>query len=387
MDWIIFLQIFTIANKCLLFPLFWFKKNNSLANKLLALLILLPGVPVVFSYIMYTGNLPAFPPCIFIYQIIVNLFGPVFYYYCMVMIGKPFTMTKDKLVHLLPSLFPVLLWLDFSLLDVSEQQNFVANFLNPLFIDLRMQISSISPVLFALPYMLVASIKVYRNTNHAQEVFTNMDLFKVTYIRKFITLTLAEVFVLLALELFIPYKLVEIIWVPILGNILYFYVVYMSYNYSIVFSEKDYQLYLQSYQPLHNYIADKKQGKYALSKLSDEKIEEYSTVLKRAFLEEQCYLEPELNLKMLSDKTNIPAHYISQVINQQFGKNFSDYVNSYRVEDIKQKLIAPTQSHITIEGLAYMSGFNSKAAFQRAFKKQTGISPKEYRSQFDDSIT
>ena len=98
-------------------------------------------------------------------------------------------------------------------------------------------------------------------------------------------------------------------------------------------------------------------------------------------------VEPELNLKMLSDKTNIPAHYISQVINQQFGKNFSDYVNFYRVEDIKQKLIAPTQSHITIEGLAYMSGFNSKAAFQRAFKKQTGISPKEYRSQFDDSIT
>lgn len=122
-------------------------------------------------------------------------------------------------------------------------------------------------------------------------------------------------------------------------------------------------------------------GKYSSSSLSLSKMEEYLNRIQTGFLDEKWYLEADLSLKVLSKKSDIPPHYISQIINQHFGKNFSNYVNSYRIEALKQKLVDPSQKHITIEGLAYMSGFNSKASFQRMFKKHTGMSPKEYRSR------
>lgn len=126
-----------------------------------------------------------------------------------------------------------------------------------------------------------------------------------------------------------------------------------------------------------------KDAKYASSILSPEKIKEYTEKIEKGFVEDKWYLEPKLNLKSLAIKSNIPAHYISQIINQQFGKNFFDYVNCYRIEYLKKKLLDPTEIYIKIEGLAYMSGFNSKAAFQRAFKKHVGISPKEYRRKYE----
>src|SRR5690606_24298153 len=77
-DWIYFLHGFTIINKCLLFPLFFFKKNNSAANRLLALLILLPAVPVAADFFIYSGYLKDFPYILFLYQVIINFFGPVY---------------------------------------------------------------------------------------------------------------------------------------------------------------------------------------------------------------------------------------------------------------------------------------------------------------------
>lgn len=131
----------------------------------------------------------------------------------------------------------------------------------------------------------------------------------------------------------------------------------------------------------HPYL-DGNEKKYASSSLSNEKIKEYSETLQKGFSEEKWYLDALLNMELLSHKSKIPGHYISQIINQQFGSNFFNYVNSYRVQAMKEKLTECSKNNITIEGLAYMSGFNSKAAFQRAFKKHTGMSPKEYRNQF-----
>src|SRR5690606_30642115 len=97
------------------------------------------------------------------------------------------------------------------------------------------------------------------------------------------------------------------------------------------------------------------------------------------FVTQRWHLDPELNLSVLSTKSAIPSHYISQVINQKFEKNFFDFVNSYRVDELKIKLTNTALTHLKLEELAYMCGFNSKAAYQRAFKKHTGMTPTDYR--------
>lgn len=90
------------------------------------------------------------------------------------------------------------------------------------------------------------------------------------------------------------------------------------------------------------------------------------------------YLEPELTLSELSSQLSTNTSFLSKVINDGTGKNFNDFINAYRVKDVINKLNAGEQKSQTLLGIAYDAGFNSKATFNRAFKKNTGKTPKEY---------
>lgn len=102
--------------------------------------------------------------------------------------------------------------------------------------------------------------------------------------------------------------------------------------------------------------------------------------------EEQPYLNPGLSLSELAQIAETNSHDLSRVINQGFGKNFNDFVNTYRVEAFKSKVLEPSYRNHTLLAVAFLVGFNSKTAFNRAFKKITGQTPGEYfRSQGSES--
>lgn len=69
---------------------------------------------------------------------------------------------------------------------------------------------------------------------------------------------------------------------------------------------------------------------------------------------------------------------LSKAINQGFGKNFNDFVNEYRISEVKDRLGKSDLDRMTLLGIALDSGFNSKATFNRAFKKYTGMTPNQY---------
>ena len=93
---------------------------------------------------------------------------------------------------------------------------------------------------------------------------------------------------------------------------------------------------------------------------------------------QQPYLDPELNLKQLADALQLSRSQLSETINTGFGKNFNDFVNEYRVELVKKLFSEGKQEKLSLLGVAYDSGFNSKATFNRVFKKFTGSSPSEF---------
>ncbi|WP_152560105.1 helix-turn-helix domain-containing protein [Hymenobacter sp. IS2118] len=92
------------------------------------------------------------------------------------------------------------------------------------------------------------------------------------------------------------------------------------------------------------------------------------------------YLNPSLTIHELATGLQLPPHVLSRVINEGFGQNFFDFVNSYRVDEFKQVMAAPQARQYTLLALALEVGFNSKTAFNRAFKKQTDQTPREYFS-------
>lgn len=105
---------------------------------------------------------------------------------------------------------------------------------------------------------------------------------------------------------------------------------------------------------------------------------ELATQLKTFMDEEEPYLDPGLSLRSLAGRLDIHPNKLSWLLNDSFGKNFNTFVNHYRVERFKSLAMDPANSHISLIGLAYESGFNSKTVFNTYFKKETGQTPKAY---------
>ncbi len=95
-------------------------------------------------------------------------------------------------------------------------------------------------------------------------------------------------------------------------------------------------------------------------------------------LENKYYLNPEITIKSLANLMQVNRNGLSHSINKGFDKNFNDFINELRVDEVKRILDNQTHTHLTLLGIGLESGFNSKASFNRAFKKFTGQTPSEY---------
>ncbi|QHS56284.1 helix-turn-helix domain-containing protein [Mucilaginibacter sp. 14171R-50] len=102
--------------------------------------------------------------------------------------------------------------------------------------------------------------------------------------------------------------------------------------------------------------------------------------LKKAMQEGCYYQDPELNLSSLAEKLGVGPHELSRIINTVLKKSFNDFINEYRVASVVQKMQDPAYDHITLLGIAFESGFNSKTTFNRTFKQIIGKSPVEYKN-------
>jgi len=90
------------------------------------------------------------------------------------------------------------------------------------------------------------------------------------------------------------------------------------------------------------------------------------------------FLNPKLNISDLAKKISFPSYQISQVLNDKMGMTFFDFVNNYRIQEIKNRMREENFEQLTLLGNALECGFNSKASFNRIFKKTVGMTPSEY---------
>ncbi len=116
----------------------------------------------------------------------------------------------------------------------------------------------------------------------------------------------------------------------------------------------------------------------APKEIQSDDMHEWIRKLKEIIQDKSLFLEPQLTLSELSRHAKTNPSFLSKIINNTTGQNFNDFINEFRVKSVIQKLEAGEQEKQTLLGIAYDSGLNSKATFNRSFKKITGVSPKEY---------
>ncbi|ASZ12594.1 AraC family transcriptional regulator [Chitinophaga pendula] len=124
---------------------------------------------------------------------------------------------------------------------------------------------------------------------------------------------------------------------------------------------------------------------YKKSKLDEEMMEGYEQNLRQFMGTSRIYLETELSLGDLSERSGIPKHHITQLLSERFNKNFYAFINEYRVEEAVNKLKDPSLD-INLLSLAHDCGFNSKSSFNSHFKKITGLTPSLYRKNIQQNI-
>ena len=121
--------------------------------------------------------------------------------------------------------------------------------------------------------------------------------------------------------------------------------------------------------------------KYTSSSLSNNQELDIYNRLTTLFEEEKVYLDPRLKLRDIADMLETNTRYLSQVINNQTGNNILHFINSYRIEDAKEKIVSPDFRHLTTFGIAQTCGFKNKSTFYKVFRDMLGVTPRDFIKQ------
>lgn len=113
--------------------------------------------------------------------------------------------------------------------------------------------------------------------------------------------------------------------------------------------------------------------------LDNIEVEQYWKRLLSVMENDKPFVNPNLKLHDVAAMVGLTPHQLSQMVNERSGKSFSDFLNYYRVEEFKLRIVQPANDQLTLVGLGLEIGFNSKTSFNNTFKKFTGLTPSEYK--------
>ena len=127
-------------------------------------------------------------------------------------------------------------------------------------------------------------------------------------------------------------------------------------------------------------------NKYQNLRVSDVMLEDFKQRILTVMETQRPYLDSTFSLQKLSAMTTIPQHQLSHTFSSTFNQNFTNFINSYRIEESKKILCDPDKEYLSIAGIAYECGFNSLSSFNVSFKKNIGVTPSVFKKEVSKSI-
>lgn len=152
-------------------------------------------------------------------------------------------------------------------------------------------------------------------------------------------------------------------------------------TFKVSFRVKKVTLKVRSFFGLNLFRSKKprqRQGYHTTLVISSSRMAEIEQIVRKHLEEKKSFLQHGYTLKMFSDETQIPVHYLSGFINKYYKMNFNEFINEYRIIFSIDKLLKKEWMYKKLETIAGESGFNNRNTFISAFKKVTGVLPSEF---------
>lgn len=323
------------------------------------------------------GYYERYPYLILFILPIAFLIGPLHFLYASYLTHRSSGFGRKHLIHFVPFALYQLYLLTF----LFDTENAVrAAFYPNTGLVMRDHIFNWSIIVQGMLYMLLTLLMLKRYSVEIKEVYSGIDKIRLTWLRNISFLILAIV-VVFTVENAFMLRGINLSNFFGFSSVLFAASVYtMGY---IGLSQSEILAAANVKVPANGNEAsgEERTKKYRKSGLTPEKAGELRNRLVTLMAEDKPYTKNDLTFYELADRLSVSLHNLSEVINGHLNQNFFDFVNSYRVEKVKQDLEDPDKLHFTLLALAMDAGFNSKSSFNSIFKKHTGLAPSVYREQ------
>jgi AraC-like DNA-binding protein len=384
LDWLAVINLLGVVQGLFLSVVFFtVKKGDQTANHLLSLLLFVLAFLVFEIFLGYTGYIQYVPVLVNLEEPAAFLIGPLTYFYTLALLKPNFQFRwKWHGVHLIPCFLqfigrvpfylqsnafklrdtaysfhqPVEQWIPAKKIWYFPEHDFLVSF----WLD-------VVTLTFIFSYHVYSIRLIHQHVKKRNESLWNVSDLSLRWLIRILGLFSAFLLIVAFFSLTSEDDTGDI---------------YIATNCSFIF----YSLSFYLITHLQASVAEKDQRKkYERSVLDRAMIADIQRKLENFIHTEKPYLNSELTMPLLADQLKVSMHHLSQVINEQYGLNFSDFINQYRIEEMKTKLTDTRYHHFKIEQIAFDTGFNSKSTFQAAFKKFTGRTPSEYRKHYNGS--
>jgi AraC-like DNA-binding protein len=354
------------------------KKNKSVADKILVAWLGVIGIHLLAFYLFFTGSYINYPFIIAVSFPLPLAHGPFLFLYTYNQTsGKVFN--KTQLIHLLPVLLSLALFSGFFFLSPEQQLAVIKN--KGAGYEKQMLVNLVAIYISGIVYIAASVKQLAGYHKRLVNEFSNTEKINFNWL------------------------LYLIIWMAVIWMIVLFvhkdewlfgvvavFVAWLGY-----FGIKQVQVFSQHNKndepatPPSNVMTILPAGeyparKYLRSTLGEKEASDIHRRLLDLIETTQPYKDPDLTLNGLAESLNVHPNTLSQVINSKEHKNFYDLINEKRVQEFMRVSASALSQQYTLLSLAFDCGFNSKASFNRNFKKYTGVTPSDYLRQQPQAV-
>jgi AraC-like DNA-binding protein len=371
----VIINIIAIVNLLLLSVLLLVLKTRTSASRFLAAIIFDPIFSMLLILAIYYKQADHYPSLFYLSYLYDLLWAPLYYYTFRLILCKGIRFPiKKYILHFSPFIVACIYFFTLAQQPETYRHEVFAKTISDNNYPWQFYIWDYITIIQVGVYLYIIYKMAKKYNRHIEQVFSNTQHISAKWVERSIILSsflCAVIYFpsMINVKEITPYMVAT----PVCSLILYCYLVYRVIYSPLILRRETLEIIKQT-----NGETEEKKRSKQINVIEDDTQIQLARTLNVILVKKKLFLDPELNIQVLAEYCETRVHTLSAVINKHYNKNFFDYINYYRVEEAKKLLSDPEQKKYSIDTIAEKSGFSSRSAFYKAFKKNTELTPGEY---------